>query len=83
MADRFPLALQPDHPTHNYRLASVLARLGRPFSVGRPYLERLLGSSDRQRYLRLIRTDCDLHRWRSDPAFFPWLARFEQARGRS
>jgi len=79
MPERLALfALQPDHPTHNYRIACTLAGLHRPFAVGRPYLERLLCGDDRQRYLRLIRTSCELFRWRCEPAFADWLARYDR-----
>jgi hypothetical protein len=72
------LALEPDHPTHNFRIACTLAGLHRPFAVGRPYLERLLRGDDRERYLGLIRTSCDLFRWRCEPAFTAWLASYDR-----
>ena len=67
------LALHADSPGANYRLACAMARLNRPFAVGRIYLERALRGPARRRYLGQIATDYTWSRWRSDPAFARWL----------
>jgi hypothetical protein len=73
------LALRADSPDANYRLACAMARLNRPFAVGRIYLERALRGGARRRFLGQITRDYTLLRWRSDPAFVSWLRRIEAA----
>jgi hypothetical protein len=68
------LALRADSPDANYRLACTMARLDRPFAVGRIYLERALRGRGRRRFLGQIAGDYTLLRWRSDPAFAEWLS---------
>jgi hypothetical protein len=67
------LALKPEHPEGNYRLACTLARLNRPFPAARVYLDRLIEGPYRERYLARIRSDYLLYAWRRDPRFVSWL----------
>lgn len=68
------LALRGDSPHANYQLACAMARLNRPFAVGKIYLERAL-HGDARRTLQRIAVDCSLLSWRGDPAFGRWLRR--------
>ncbi len=67
------LALRPQGAEGTYQLACTLARLNRPFSAGRLYLDRLLAGPGRARYLARIQEEALLLVWRRDPAFLRWL----------
>ncbi len=74
------LALRPQHPDENYRLACTLAQLHRPFPAAQVYLDRLIDGPFRDRYLARLREDALLHLWRRDPRFRSWLAQAEGTR---